>query len=109
MSANQQTVCVPGPLHPDLFDGETPIMQSVSGPRVYAVQVECVVHEKDRRRVEVAASSQEEATHTAMMLAEEDTFGDEVEAVGVDEVETLDRAPSKNELEAWKARREAQA
>lgn len=51
---------VPGPLHPDLFDGETPIMERFEG-KVFKADVRIVDFKTWRRRVLVLAADEDEA------------------------------------------------
>lgn len=48
-------VYIPGPRHPDLFDGETPISVPTTGLHIYRVQVAPVGEESAARTQELAA------------------------------------------------------
>lgn len=96
MSASeQQVVCLKGPLHPDLFGGETPTTLKV--PMEFATKAyACEVRIEPLDRYEIAATSRDEASDFALWLAREETGFDcdlEVEVVA-----KLDREPSMNEL-----------
>lgn len=95
MSANQQEVLVPGPLHPDLFNGTTPIMMRLPAQealKVYEVHVSVSKQES----LDVVASSPEEADAIALRMVEMDQdFDAEVEATWCRQ---LERTPDEEEI-----------
>lgn len=105
MSTSSELVCVPGPMHPDMFDGETPILVPLAKPpKVYEVAVSYTVTERETRRIRVAANNKREAMAAAVAQAEEqaDDNEDDFEA---EHIQALDCAPNDSELTAWQARR----
>lgn len=106
MSTQTTELYVPGPLHPDLFGGETPLMVPLQEvPRVYGVEVGFTVTTRESVRLDVAATSEEEAARLALEQAEDQAAEDE-DDFDVEDVEALDADPSDKQLQAWIARRE---
>lgn len=100
---------VPGPNHPDLFDGESPVMLALDKPiKAFEVRVSYAVTEHESRTVMVAARNAEEAARIAV---------DRVESRGDDndhdhdaeDVRALSRPATAAELRAWLAREETQS
>lgn len=108
----EQTILVPGPPHPDLFDGETPTM--VPAPtmvRAFLVTVSYSVRRFQRSDVEVIAASEEEACRLAVAKMGRDAGdydGDEeADDFEADDVEELERGPTRDELYEWWDHQEA--
>lgn len=100
-----ERVCLPGPLHPDMFDGEAPIMEPVAKlPRVYEVAVSYTVCERNTLRLFVAASSEREARAIGLAEVEASASDDEGD-FEVEGARVVERAPREDELAAWRARR----
>lgn len=78
-------IVVPGPLHPDFFDGMTPIMTEVEG-RAFDVKVTWTTTTSERYTV--VAENEEQAREIAEVMAERDAIDspDEFEY----EIEELD-------------------
>lgn len=107
MSRQTIELYVPGPMHPDLFDGETPIQLPVEiPPRLFQVEVSFSVTKRRSRRVTLAATSEAEAARVAVEWAEDDA-DDSEDDFEVEEVEDLATEPGDEELQAWLARQEA--
>jgi hypothetical protein len=103
---SSNVIFVPGPMHPDLFDGETPIMIPAKRPDVYEITVGYVVTRKrirDSVQVCVAAYNKKDAEKAALEEAE-DQAGSDVDDFEIEEVEKLDRDPKPHELEELTAR-----
>ncbi|KAB7624350.1 hypothetical protein [Alkalilimnicola sp. S0819] len=99
-----QQIYIPGPLHPDLFGGETPVMLPSDAPKVFRVEVSYLVAERRSRTVTVAAANRTEGARLAVQAVEDRAHEDDHDHE-VDDIEALDRAPTTEEMEAWKARR----
>jgi hypothetical protein len=100
---NTDPVCLPGPLHPDLFDGETPVMLPVKRPpKLYRVEVIYLIPEAET--CTVAAQNEQEAMSHALADVKSDTDGHSYEVV---DVKPLSREPSEEQLRAWSARKGA--
>lgn len=100
-----EPLCVPGPLHPDMFDGETPILMPLKNPpNAYEVWVSFSVVMRGTRMVRVAAHNKSEAERAAVELLERDASSNEdnFEAEGA---ERLERPPNDYELKDWHERR----
>ena len=98
---------IPGPLHPDLFGGETPIMVPCEGlPAVFGVEV-CwpAGAEIECRKLTVLARSHGEAAHLALDVSRRTNS---VCAEVVD-VQRRRRRPMPHELEAWTKRMEVRS
>lgn len=105
MRTDSELVCVPGPMHPDMFDGETPILVPLTKPpKVYEVAVSYTVTERETRRIRVAANHKREAMAAAVAEAE-DQADDNEDDFEAEHIQALDRAPNDSELTAWQARR----
>lgn len=104
-----QHLFVPGPLYPDLFDGETPILLPVDKPpKVYRVAVTYSVIERNTRLITVAANSEKEAVRQA--IAEAEKAGDDEEFDhDAEYVDKLDTEPTATQLQTWLARQEGNA
>lgn len=97
---------VPGPLHPDMFDGETPILVPLKNPpRAYEVRVSYRVIEHDSRAVRVAARNKTEAMQAEVELLERNACNNE-DNFEAQSASPLERAPTDSELTAWQARQE---
>lgn len=95
-------IMVPGPLYPDLFDGETPIMVPVKA-RVYQVELTFAYLEWTRGTVFVLAYDENDAEKAAVDRLEcEEEDACEIE---VDCIDPLDRTPTEDELHWFKQRR----
>lgn len=66
------TIMVPGPLHPDLFGGETPIMTAVKG-RTFLIHASWVT--RDDAHYTVVAKDEEQAEEIAEQLVEREANG----------------------------------
>lgn len=87
-----QTYLVPGPMHPDLFDGETPIMVPTK-LKAFRVQVTWV--ERHREAVYVLAENADQAGDKAVGIVErQECDGDEFDC---DEAQAVDA----RKLEPW--------
>lgn len=95
----RDVVLVPGPMHPDMFDGETPIMVPVKRPKVYDVRITFTQYESVK--YSIAAHSEEAAGDAALELAEGQEEGEDFE---VDDIDLLARAPTDEELAAFRNR-----
>lgn len=98
---------VPGPLHPDLFGGETPITIPLRAGdlKVFQVRVSWLECHRDSCRITVAAPNENAAAQAALQHAEDqDPFhdGDDYE---VETCDRLDRLPTEEEVLAWNERR----
>lgn len=93
---------IPGPLHPDLFDGETPIRVPIGLPlKVYQVAVTYVVHENERQTVMLAARNHQEASRLALTLAESRADENE-DDFDVEDCQELDGVePEQTHIDAW--------
>lgn len=100
-------VFVPGPMHPDLFGGETPIMIPVKAPNVYEVKVgftrTVTRTESDSMEICLAAYTKDEAKKAALEQAEEDASSDE-DDFEIESIEKLNREPTRDELDGMSAR-----
>lgn len=99
MSMEQQEVIVKGPMHPDLFGGETPttVRMPVSlALRVFRVDVQLVSEET----VEVVARDTEEAMAIAERLVDAGEYsgGHDVEAA---HARSLQRPPTDAEIQEY--------
>lgn len=95
---------VPGPLHPDLFDGETPIMLPCNLPPAL-FRVEVCWREGDDiecRKLNVVACTHEEAAQLALELAQRS----DQEGAEVVDVQRGRRRPTTAMIEAWAKRME---
>ncbi len=92
----QNHVFIPGPLHPDLFGGETPIMMPCElPPALFSVEVCWPADGKIECEMScVVARTHEEAARSASRRSTRT----DAEVVGV---ERKSRRPSRRELEAW--------
>lgn len=98
---------LPGPLHPDLFDDETPVMVRPENPlNLYAVEVCYVVHEEDRSCLFVAAEDEDEARRLALTLAKRDAEENE-DCHEVFDADEIDGVPSQEQALEWFRYREA--
>ena len=79
------TIMVPGPLHPDLFGGETPIMTAM---KVRAFDVHATWNEPRSERYTVVAADEEQAQAVAERLVDDDCF-DDAEGLNFD-IEEID-------------------
>lgn len=98
----QQMIAVPGPLHPDLFGGETPI--TVMTPVEQAIHVyTATVAAHKKARFDVTASSEDEAYRIAEAMVERDCDLDfEVECEHV----TKDRDATDDEIRDYLDRKQ---
>jgi len=95
---------IPGPSHPDMFDGESPIMLPLDKPlQAYEVSVTYLVTEHESRTVVVAARNEEEAARLAQQRVE-DHACEEDHDHDVEMVTLLDRPANAAEKRAWLAR-----
>lgn len=104
MSAS--AMLVPGPNHPDLFDGESPVMLPLEKPvKAFQVRVTYAVTERESATVMVAARNAEEAQRIAIGRVEGRADDNEHDH-DVEDVEALTRPATASELRAWLARQE---
>lgn len=97
-------MCIPGPNHPDLFDGETPMMLPLDKPlAAYQVRVTYTVTERESATVMVAARNAKEAARIAIDRVEGRADDNERDH-DIEEVERLDRPATAAEKRAWLAR-----
>ncbi|MEX0732874.1 MAG: hypothetical protein WED00_05835 [Aquisalimonadaceae bacterium] len=106
MSEQLQTQLVPGPMHPDFFDGETPML--VPAPvrvHVFKVTVGYTVREYRSTDHEVIAATVEEACRRAVSVAESEadlySAEDGAEDFEAEDVDVIDRIPTPEELAEW--------
>lgn len=93
-------------MHPDMFDGETPILVPLKNPpRAYEVWVSYRVIEHNSRAVRVAARNKAEAMQAAVELVERSACDNE-DDFEAQSVSPLERAPTDSELTAWQERQE---
>lgn len=101
-------IVIPGPLHPDFFDGETPIMETVEmAGQLYQVTVTWTEWDTDEARICVFAGSEAEACQVAIQRAEDRHGHERAEDFDAHHVEVLDRAPRDEELADYHERKEA--
>lgn len=98
---------VPGPLHPDLFGGETPITIPVKAGdlKVFQVRVSWLECYRDYQHITVAAPNENAAQQAALQYAEERELGEDAEDYEVEGCDRLDRLPTEEEALAWNERR----
>lgn len=101
---NARTLCIPGPMHPDLFNEATPIMLPVATPsRTYEVTVTYMVPEE--KTVIVAARNETEAC--AIGLENVKRLADyDAEHFDVGDCEALPFEPTDQQLKYWAAWKE---
>ena len=103
MSTQQtSTQLVPGPLYPDLFDGETPVMVPPESPlQAYAVEVSYIRHSCRLKYLTVAAPSEDDACAIALALAKREADENEDDHA-IDAVEELEWCePEREQVLQW--------
>lgn len=99
---------IPGPLHPDLFDGATPVMVPLDKPlRAYEVEVAYAVTERESRTVMVAAHNEEEAARSAVERVEA-TACDTDHDHDAESIRALARPVTAAEARAYLARQQGE-
>lgn len=81
------TIVVPGPLHPDLFGGETPIMTPM---QVRVFEVHATWNEPRRERYTVVAADEEQAQAVAERLVDDCTDAFEGLYFDIEEIDNPD-------------------
>lgn len=97
---HQTVIYVPVAMHPDLFGGESPILQAIPCDlQCFEVEVSYTVRET--KSVRVAARNEDEAAELAEAMVEAKEDGDDFEAV---HVELLRQEPTAADIEQFQRR-----
>lgn len=102
---SSETVKIPGPLHPDLFGGVSPIKVSVGDLRMYRVLIAPVGQELSWLALEVAAVNARQA-HQFAVAEYVSRTGAAEERLALVEIDLLDAPPGPADKRAYLARLE---
>jgi len=98
MNLSKQQVFVPGPLHPDLFGGETPMTISVPLREALALyRVEIAITKTDSYEV-VAASAAQAIAIVTRWAEQDECFDTDIEA---SDIRKLERSPTDDEIQDY--------
>lgn len=110
MQEQTNRVVVPIGMHPDLFDGETPVYEEIElAGQLYEVAVSWREWDTDQRGICVFAGSEAEAVAVAVQRAEARYGHERTEGFEAQYVRILDREPRDEELADYHERQEVRS